>query len=97
VILTPLALCDRVEGPTLFLGSGAIAYRELLTAALGTQAVCLQTVEAEMGLAVSVARLGSMRLQSAGSAPLPAPQPLYIRAADARLPRIAANAAGVTS
>jgi hypothetical protein len=38
-----------------------------------------------------------VRLQAAGSAPLPAPQPLYIRAADARLPRIAANAASVTS
>ncbi|MDH3599427.1 MAG: tRNA (adenosine(37)-N6)-threonylcarbamoyltransferase complex dimerization subunit type 1 TsaB [Candidatus Tectomicrobia bacterium] len=97
VVLTPSALCDRVREPTLFLGSGAIAYRETLTAMLGAHAVCLQTVEAEMGLAVSVARLGSRRLQVAGSAPLPVPQPLYIRAADARLPRIAANAAGVVS
>ena len=96
-LLTPSALCERIREPTLFLGSGVIAYRETLTAALGAHAVCLQTVEAECGLAVSVARLGRGRLQAAGSAPLPTPQPLYIRAADARLPRVAANAAGVTS
>jgi tRNA threonylcarbamoyladenosine biosynthesis protein TsaB len=97
MVLTPAALCDRVREPTLFVGSGAIVYRDILTAGLGAHAVCLQTVEAEMGLAVSVARLGSLRLQASGSAALPTPQPLYIRTADARLPRIAANAAGVTS
>jgi tRNA threonylcarbamoyladenosine biosynthesis protein TsaB len=95
-VLTPSALCDIIHERTLFLGSGATAYRSELVAALGQRAVCLDTVEAETGLAVSVARLGARRLQIADAEPLPVPQPLYIRPADARLPRIAANAAGVT-
>jgi tRNA threonylcarbamoyladenosine biosynthesis protein TsaB len=96
VVLTPSALCDTIHERTLFLGSGATAYRAELVAALGQRAVCLDIVEAETGLAVSVARLGARRLRQAASGPLPVPQPLYIRPADARLPRIAANAAGVT-
>ena len=96
VVLTPSALCDMIHDHTLFLGSGATAYRTELITTLGPRAVCLDIVEAETGIAVSVARLGACRLQTAGSEPLPVPQPLYIRPADARLPRIAANAAGVT-
>jgi tRNA threonylcarbamoyladenosine biosynthesis protein TsaB len=94
-VMRPEVLCQHVQEPTLFLGSGAVAYRDVLRAELGTQAICLQMVEAEMGLAVSVAHLGRKRWQAAGSAPFALPQPLYIRQADARLPRIAADAAGV--
>lgn len=96
VVLTPSALCDRIHERALFLGSGATAYRSELMTALNQRAVCLDLVEAETGLAVSVARQGGRRLRTAGAGPLPVPQPLYIRPADARLPRIAANAAGVT-
>lgn len=95
VVLTPSALCDTIHERTLFLGSGATAYRAELVAALDQRAVCLDIVEAEMGLAVSVARLGGTRLRTSGAEPLPIPQPLYIRPADARLPRIAAHVAGV--
>ncbi len=96
MVVTPAALCACIHERTLFIGSGATAYGAELIAALGERAVCMEMIEAEAGLAVSVARLGGARLQTAGSESLPVPQPLYIRPADARLPRIAANAAGVT-
>lgn len=95
-VVAPAALCEQVQEPTLFLGSGVMAYRDVWRAELGARAICVEMVEAEMGLAASVARLGGDRWRAAGSASFALPQPLYIREADARLPRIAADAAGVT-
>ncbi len=95
MVVTPDALCALIHEPTLFLGSGVTAYRSALLAALGEHAVCLDLVEAQTGLAASVARWGAARVQQ-GDDPLRV-QPFYLRPADARLPRIAANAAGVTS
>jgi tRNA threonylcarbamoyladenosine biosynthesis protein TsaB len=96
VVLTPAALCADIKEPTLFLGSGVSAYGADLVAMLGEQAICINIVEAETGLAVPVARRGQARLQTVGPAALPVPQPLYIRPADARLPRVAASAARIT-
>ncbi len=87
---------EMVQERTLFLGSGVTAYRSVLTASLGRDAVCLDLVEASTGLAASVARWGAARVEQLGgdeADPLQV-QPVYIRPADARLPRIAANAAG---
>ena len=86
MVTTPDALCTLVTERTLFLGSGVRVYRTLLTATLGAQAVCLESV-AEGELAASVARLGQARLHHASMVAWQPLTPLYIRAADARLPR----------
>jgi tRNA threonylcarbamoyladenosine biosynthesis protein TsaB len=86
MVTTPDALCTLVTERTLFLGSGVQVYRTLLTTALGTQAVCLERVT-EGELAASVARLGQARLHQASTGAGQPLTPLYIRAADARLPR----------
>jgi len=86
MVTTPDALCTLVTERTLFLGSGVRIYRALLAATLGTHAVCLENV-AEGELAASVARLGQARLHHASTATRQTLAPLYIRAADARLPR----------
>jgi tRNA threonylcarbamoyladenosine biosynthesis protein TsaB len=96
LVVTPEALCSLVTERTLFLGSGARVYGALLAAMLGDRAVCANTGVEEVGLAVSMARVGQARLRAAGSAVLPFPRPLYIRHADARLPRHAAATAGVS-
>jgi tRNA threonylcarbamoyladenosine biosynthesis protein TsaB len=83
---TPDALCTLVTERTLFLGSGARVYRALLAATLGAHAICLENV-VEGELAASVARLGQERLRDASTAARETLTPLYIRAADARLPR----------
>jgi len=88
---TPEALCALIHERTLFLGSGVTAYRSALTAALSSDAVCLDLVEANMGLAASVARWGAA-LGQHDKDPLQV-RPFYIRPADARLPHIAADAA----
>jgi tRNA threonylcarbamoyladenosine biosynthesis protein TsaB len=86
MVTTPDTLCTLVTERTLFLGSGVRVYRALLAAALGAHAVCLENV-VEGELAASVARLGQARLQHASTAARQMLTPLYIRAADARLPR----------
>jgi tRNA threonylcarbamoyladenosine biosynthesis protein TsaB len=85
-VTTPDALCTLVTERTLFLGSGVRVYRALLAATLGAHAVCLENV-VEGELAASVARLGQARLQPASTAARQTLTPLYIRSADARLPR----------
>ena len=86
MVTTPDALCTLVTERTLFVGSGVRTYGGLFAATLGAQAVCLESV-LEGELAASVARLGQARLHDASLAPSSALKPLYIRAADARLPR----------
>ena len=94
MVLTPAALCTQIAEPTLFLGSGVQMYRAVLEKALGGRAVCRYTGVEEAGLAVSLARLGASRLRDSPAAMLPLPQPLYIRPADARLPRPTARSTG---
>jgi len=95
MVVTPEVLCTLIHERTLFLGSGVSAFRSALTAALRSDAICLDLVEANTGLAASVARWGAAR--GVQEEDLLRVQPFYIRPADARLPRIAANAAGATS
>jgi tRNA threonylcarbamoyladenosine biosynthesis protein TsaB len=86
MVTTPDALCTLVTDRTLFLGSGVRLYRTLLAATLGAHAVCLENI-VEGELAASVARLGQARLPHASTVARQTLTPLYIRAADARLPR----------
>lgn len=85
-VLTPEALCAEMRERTLFLGSGVRTYGALFAATLGPQAVCLEMMT-EGAMAVHVARVGQQRLRDADPAVQPRLTPLYIRAADARLPR----------
>jgi tRNA threonylcarbamoyladenosine biosynthesis protein TsaB len=96
MVVTPEVLCTLVRERTLFLGSGVKTYGAVLTATLGESAVCVDTGLEEVGLAVSIARVGQTRLQEAETALLPMPRPLYIRSADARLPRRAVQTRSAT-
>jgi tRNA threonylcarbamoyladenosine biosynthesis protein TsaB len=93
MVVTPEALCALVTERTLFLGSGVQAYGAVFAARLGARAVCVDT-GVEVGLAVSVARLGVARLGAPTPTPPPLLTPLYIRAADAQVPRHLAAATG---
>lgn len=86
MVTTPDMLCTLVTERTLFVGSGVRTYGAVFTATLGAQAVCLEGAP-EGGLAASVARVGHGRLGATTPTAWPALTPLYIRAADARLPR----------
>lgn len=90
--VTPDALCTLVQERTLFLGSGVQSYGELLVSRLGNQAVC-RDLGSELGLAVNVARLGCERLATATPDAGYRLTPIYIRPADARLPRHKTSAA----
>ena len=84
--VTPDALCSLVKERTLFLGSGLANYGVFLVSKLGGLAVC-RDLGGDFALAANVAGLGGERL--AASAPENGYRlaPIYIRAADARLPR----------
>ena len=86
MVTTPDALCTLVMERTLFVGSGVRTYGGLFAATLGAQAVCLESA-LEGELAATVARLGRTRLHGGSPARKDTLKPLYIRAADARLPR----------
>jgi tRNA threonylcarbamoyladenosine biosynthesis protein TsaB len=96
MVVTPEDLCPLIEERTLFLGSGTKVYGAVFTAALGERAVCVNLSVEELGIAVSVARVGQARLEGTAAGELTPPAPLYIRTADARLPRHTAKALGVS-
>ena len=93
MVMTPEVLCTLIAERTLFVGSGVRTYGALFATALGARAVCLEGAP-EGGLAASVARVGHRRLCASSPTTWPALKPLYIRAADARLPRHVMAAAG---
>lgn len=86
MVLAPEALCALLSTQTLLLGSGVRTYGAQFSALLGARAVCLDRVP-EGGLAVSVAQRGLFAFQAPPAEGWPLLKPLYIRAADARLPR----------
>lgn len=101
MVVAPDALCalieERMEERTLFLGSGVKRYGATFLAALGDQAVCMDAGVEEVGLAVSLARVGQARLLAAQAGQEPFPTPLYIRPAEARLPRHTAQEATMSA
>lgn len=92
VAVTPDTLCTLVQERTLFLGSGVQSYGEFLASRLGNQAVC-RNLGSDFVLAANVARLGCERLATTGSDDGYQLTPIYIRPADARLPRHQASPA----
>ena len=97
MVVTPERLCAHITERTLLVGSGVQVYGTAFTAALGSRVVCRAAAEEEVALAVSLARLGASRLRVETPEGLPMPQPLYIRPADARLPRHHVGTAEVVS
>jgi tRNA threonylcarbamoyladenosine biosynthesis protein TsaB len=97
MVVAPEALCALIEERTLFLGSGVKRYGATFLAALGDRAVCMDTGVEEVGLAVSLAHRGQARLQAAQAGKEPFPTPLYIRPAEARLPRHTAREATISA
>lgn len=92
MVVSPERVCTLITERTLFLGSGVKAYGTLFAAALGERAVCLHGGTGDSSIVVSMARVGEARLEQVGSGELLPPVPLYIRPADARLPRQATTA-----
>jgi tRNA threonylcarbamoyladenosine biosynthesis protein TsaB len=90
--VTPDALCSLVKEHTLFLGSGVATYSGLLASRLGGLAVC-RDLGSDFALAANVAGLGRERLAACTPNNGCRLTPIYIRAADARLPRHKASAA----
>ena len=90
--VTPDALCSLVQEQTLFLGSGLATYGSLVASRLGGLAVC-RDLGNDIALAANVATLGGERLASCTPDDGRRLTPIYIRAADARLPRHRASPA----
>ena len=88
--IEPDALCSLVQERTLFLGSGVTTYGSLLASRLGGLAVC-RDLASEFALAANVAGLGGLASRMANDCRRLTP--IYIRAADARLPRHKASPA----
>lgn len=93
IVVAPEVLCTLVQERTLFLGSGVDVYGGTFATCLGERAVCVNTHMAEPGLAAAVAQVGYRCFHTDGAESFSVPQPLYVRSADARMPRVAANAA----
>ena len=86
IAVTPDTLCTLVQERTLFVGSGVENYGELWATKLGDQAVC-RHLGSDFALAANVARLGCERMATATLDDGYRLTPIYIRPADARLPR----------
>ncbi len=87
MVVKPEDLCALVTERTLFLGSGVRAYAATFASMLGELAICRSTGMEEAGLAICLARLGYTHLRRGASESLSPLAPLYIRPADARIPR----------
>lgn len=82
----PMAVIGEVGGPCLFVGSGALLHRDLITAALGEKARFVPDVQNHLRPS-SVASLGWRRLAEGKTAPLENLRPIYIRKSDAEIHR----------
>jgi tRNA threonylcarbamoyladenosine biosynthesis protein TsaB len=90
----PEALDALITERTLFLGSAVGTYGKLFASMFGARAVCRQTALNDGEVVVGLARRGLACLRAGTPEILPAPVPLYIRPADARLPRHGTQAVG---
>ena len=88
----PDALCSLVQERTLFLGSGVANYGGFLASKLGGLAEC-RDLGSDFALAANVADLCRERLAACAPDNGCRLTPIYIRAADARLPRYKASPA----
>lgn len=90
-VLPPSDLLDRLQGDHLFIGSGAVLYRELIRERLGTRAHfvpwSMDAPRASNIAGAVLARLRSGAVQSAREI-----TPRYIRASEAELMRAARDA-----
>jgi tRNA threonylcarbamoyladenosine biosynthesis protein TsaB len=82
----PLAAVRGVTQPCLFVGSGALLYRDLIAAALGEKACFVPDFQNQLRPS-SVAWLGWRRLVEAAPAPLGDLRPIYVRKSDAEIHR----------
>lgn len=80
----PMAAVREISRPCLFVGSGALLYRDLLSAALGAKARFLPDVQHHLRPS-SVAFLGGERLAQGELTPLENLRPIYIRKSDAEI------------
>lgn len=80
----PMAAVRGISRPCLFVGSGALLYRDLISAALGAKARFLPVVQNHLRPS-SVAFLGGERLAQGELTPLENLRPIYIRKSDAEM------------
>lgn len=86
MVIRPAAFLETVEGPVIFLGSGAQLYRELICRRLGSRAHFVPA-HFRSPSAASVAELGRRALEGGQRQDPEALTPLYIRPSEAELKR----------
>jgi tRNA threonylcarbamoyladenosine biosynthesis protein TsaB len=82
----PMAVIGEVAGPCLFVGSGAVLHRDLITAARGEKAHFVPDIQNHLRPS-SIASLGWRRLAEGKTRPLENLRPIYIRKSDAEIHR----------
>jgi tRNA threonylcarbamoyladenosine biosynthesis protein TsaB len=86
-VLSPAAFLDSITGTTIFVGEGALRYRELIEARLGEWAL-FAPPNANQPRASNGAQLAQDRIQRGQDIPLATLAPLYIRPSEAELARL---------
>lgn len=81
-VLAPQAAVARVDGPCLYIGSGAVAYRDIIADQAGQKARFAAGDENQIR-AASIARLGLQKLAAGDPGHVMALVPNYIRRSDA--------------
>lgn len=87
-VVAPAAFLDTIDCPTIFIGEGAVRYRELIIAALGDKAL-FAPWGCHQPRASSGALLAAQAVKEGQFTPLAALNPAYVRLSEAELAKIA--------
>jgi tRNA threonylcarbamoyladenosine biosynthesis protein TsaB len=92
-VTAPASFLQRIDRPTLFVGSGALRYRDLITDTLGDLALFAPSVchmpRASSGALLAMDKIARGELLSAAEL-----LPVYIRPSEAELARMSKDSAG---
>ena len=86
-VISPARLLEELSGQVLFLGDGALRYREFIETTLGARALFAPS-HCHLPRAAAGAALAQKILQGGSSVPLASLNPSYIRPSEAELARL---------
>lgn len=86
-VLPPQSFLAKIDGPTIFLGEGAVRYRELIRSTLGERAL-FAPWHLDQPRAAAGATIALDLLLRGGSTPLARLNPTYLRASEAELAKL---------
>lgn len=86
-VIAPASFLERIPGPTLFVGEGALRYRELIVATLGDKALFAPPF-AHQPRAAAGALLARSAFAATGGTSLAQLNPLYIRPSEAEVAKM---------